>query len=287
MNTFASAPAFLAEADMLGPIARAPAALAGRRRASRNPQVLFEFFGAAGTPDVVFLEFDEHELERRDSLGLAPVLNYNAIAVLLALSTGPLDVRALSEGIGMTRAHLRRTILPDLEARAWLEHAGREWRTLERIRPLARWIVAVEAKRRDWRRAVAQAERYRSFANRAVVVLDAAANLQPVRELARSQTAVGLASLDTRRGRVEALLLPPWQRAASERDYVWAGEQAYHMRRSGVPSGPVLPVFGRTLLATNGPDPRLPNGVKNGARVDGAIGGATDAQRATAPGRGG
>ena len=248
---------------MLAAIARAPAALAGRRRAGRNPQVLFEFFGAAGTPDVVFLEFDEHELDRRDRLGLAPILNYNAIAVLIALSARPLGVRALSEAVGMTPAHLRRTILPDLEERTWLEHAGREWRSREAIRPLARWIVAVEAKRRDWRRALAQAERYRTFANRAVVVLDAAANLQPAQELAKSQMVVGLAKLDARRGRVEPLLLPPWQRASSERDYVLAGEQAYHMRRSGIPSGPVLPVFGRTLLTTNGPDPRLPDGVKD------------------------
>lgn len=261
-STFATAPAFLAEADMLGAIARAPAALAGRRRASRNPQVLFEFFGAAGTPDVVFLEFDEDELERREELGLVPVLNYNAIAVLIALSAGPLGVRALSEAVGMTSAHLRRAILPDLEARTWLDHSGREWRCREPIQPLARWIVAVEAKRRDWRRALAQAERYRSFANRAVVVLDAAANLRPARELAESQTGVGLASLDARSGRIEPLLLPRWQRAGSERDYVWAGEQAYHMRRLGALSGPVLPVFGRTLLATNGSDPRLTGGVK-------------------------
>jgi hypothetical protein len=255
-STLATTP-FLAEADMLAAIARSPMALAGRRRGGRSPDVLFEFFGAEGTPDVVFLEFDYDEVDRRDALALGPVLNFNAIAVLMTLAQGPLSVRELSEVVRLTPGHLRRAILPELEASFWVRREGRGWRSPEPIKPLARWIVAVEAKRRDWRRALVQAERYRRFANRAVAVLDASANLHHAREHAASRGAVGLARLDAKRGRVEPLLMPRWHRAASELEFIWAGEQAYQMRRSGAVSGPVLPVFGRMLLATNGPDPRV------------------------------
>ncbi len=116
-----AAPAFQAEADMLAAIARVPAALAGRRRGTRNAEVMFEFFGAEGTPDIVFLEFDQAELARREALRLEPVLNFNAVAVLLALRDYERSARELAEALNLSGAHLQRAILPDLERRGWLE----------------------------------------------------------------------------------------------------------------------------------------------------------------------
>lgn len=242
---------------MLGPIARAPSALTGRRRAARQPQVLFEFFGAEGTPDVVFLEFDAAELRRRDDLALPPVRNYHEVAVLLALGHGPLTARQLAEHAGITAAYLLRAILPALLEHGWIERDGRTWSSPQPLRPLAKWIVAIEAKRRDWRRALEQAHRYRRFANRAVAVLDASVNLTAARKEAEADGRIGLASLDPERQKLEAIVLPKWHRPSNALEFVWAGEQAYLMRRAGAVSGPVLPVFGRMLVASYGADPRL------------------------------
>lgn len=242
---------------MLTAIARSPAVLAGRRRGARKPEVLFEFFGASGTPDVVFLEFDREELERRERLELAPVRNYSEVDVLLALGKQSLSVRALGEIVGLTPGHLRRATLPGLQAAGWVHTDGRLWFCPEPIRPLARWIVAIEAKRRDWRRALDQANRYRRFANRAIVVLDATANLDAARQQAELEGGLGLASVDSHRQRLRPLVLPRWQPPSSFLEFVWAGEQAYLMRRAGAVSGPVLPVFGRMLVATEGNDPRF------------------------------
>lgn len=248
---------FLSEADMLAAIARAPVVLAGRRRARRAPEVLFEFFAAEGTPDIVLLEFDADELERRDRLGLGPVLNYNAVAALLVLGAGPRSTAELAQATRVTGAHLRRTILPELVEAGWVTRPDGLWQSPVPIRPLARWIVAVEAKRRDWRRAIGQAQRYRRFANRVVVVLDASANLPSAHAALAAFGDIGLASVDAKNGRLRPVVVPPWQRATSERDRVLAGEHAYCMRGLGVSSGPVAPVFGRILLATNGEDPRI------------------------------
>jgi hypothetical protein len=242
---------------MLAPIARAPSALAGRRRAARRPQVLFEFFGAEGTPDIVFLEFDAQELRRRDELDLPPVRNYNEVAVLLALGDGALSAHDLSTRIGVTAAHLRRAILPTLDRQGWVEQADGLWSSPEPLRPLAKWIVAIEAKRRDWRRAMEQAQRYRRFANRAVAVLDASTNLAAARAHAESDGRIGLASIDVDLQKLQAIVLPKWHPPSSPLEFVWAGEQAYLMRRTGVVSGPILPVFGRLLVASDGADPRL------------------------------
>jgi hypothetical protein len=242
---------------MLASIARSPSALVGRRRGSRGPAVFFEVWAASGTPDLVMLEFDPTQIERRATLGLGAVTGYSEVAVLEALRRGPLTISELGARVAMTPAHLRRTILPALSARSWVvQSTDRRWSTPEPLAPVARWIVAVEAKRRDWARALSQADRYRRFANRSVVVMDAAVAAD--RALARAQAdgEVGLAVLARECERLTPLFLPPWRRPRSEFEFTLMGEQALSMQEVGIRSGPVLPVFGRLLVAS-GPDPRL------------------------------
>jgi len=243
---------------MLGAIAESASAFVGRRRAARNPQVYFEFWAAEGTPDLVFFEFDAAELAHREEVGLGPVTGYSDVMVLAALRARPLGISELASQVMMSPAHLRRTVLPGLAQRSWVVQAvDRRWMSPIPIRPLASWIAAIEAKRRDWKRALAQADRYRRFANRVVVVLDAAAAVQPALVQATSDGRVGVATLSAATGRIRPLLLPAWKPARISAEFILAGEQAYSMRRAGVHSGVVLPVFGRTLTAQDRPDPRL------------------------------
>ena len=250
---------FAAEADMLGAIAASPLPLVGRRRARRNPEVLFEFWAAQGTPDLVFLEFDQGELDRRTTLGLGPVTGYTEVAVLAALRAHPLDVWQIAERVGVTAAHLRRSVLGCLADLGWVaQGADRRWSSPEPIAPLARWILAVEAKRRDWGRALAQADRYRRFANRSVVVVDATLAPASALDRARQDGEVGLALLARSTGVIKPLHLPAWKAPRSRLEFLLAGEQALSMRNQGLRSGPIAPVFGRLLTATTGLDPRLP-----------------------------
>jgi hypothetical protein len=243
---------------MLGAIAQSPAALVGRRRADRSPDVFFEVWAASGTPDIVFVEFDQLELDRRGELGLAAVTGYSEVAILVALRAAPLTVWELADRVSMTPAHLRRTILPSLAERSWvIQSTDRRWRTPEPLLPVARWILAIEAKRRDWARALAQADRYRRFANRAVVVVDAAMSTESALGRVRPQGEIGLAVVARDSGRVTPLLLPPWRPPRSRLEFTLVAEQVLSMREAGARSGPILPVFGRVLTATTGPDPRL------------------------------
>lgn len=249
---------FAAEADMLAAIAASPSPLVGRRRGSRDPAVFFEFWAAQGTPDLVFLEFDQAALERRAQLGLGPVSGYTEVAVLTALRGRPLNVWELAARVQVTAAHLRRSVLGPLEDLGWVVHGtDRRWASPEPIAPLARWIVAVEAKRRDWGRAFDQADRYRRFANRSIVVVDATLAPATALQRARRDGEVGLALLARSSGRIEPLHLPAWKAPRSRSEFILAGEQALSMQNAGVRSGPILPVFGRLLTATSGTDPRL------------------------------
>lgn len=225
---------FAAEADMLAAIAASPSPLVGRRRGSRDPAVFFEFWAAQGTPDLVFLEFDQAALERRAQLGLGPVSGYTEVAVLTALRGRPLNVWELAARVQVTAAHLRRSVLGPLEDLGWVVHGtDRRWASPEPIAPLARWIVAVEAKRRDWGRAFDQADRYRRFANRSIVVVDATLAPATALQRARRDGEVGLALLARSSGRIEPLHLPAWKAPRSRSEFILAGEQALSMQNAG------------------------------------------------------
>lgn len=65
-------------------------------------------------------------------------------------------------------------------------------------RPPFTTVVAIEAKLRDWRRALTQAFRYREFSTEAWVVLDHAFAASALKQLSRFKaTGVGLASFST------------------------------------------------------------------------------------------
>lgn len=68
------------------------------------------------------------------------------------------------------------------------------WVKLTQPRPIANEIISIEAKLRDWRRALYQANRYRAYSNESWVVLDAACSGPAVRNLdAFSARNIGLA----------------------------------------------------------------------------------------------
>lgn len=248
---------FAAETDMLLPISRSTHALAGRRRARRGPSVFYEFGVAEGLADVVLLEFDEAAIERRYMGGLEPVLGHLAIRTLWRLDQGAASTTHIAASLGASVDHLRRRTLPELALAGWLRRdEDGDWVMQAALEPLARWIIAIEAKRRDWRSALHQAQRYRRFANRSVAILDATTGLSAAIDTIAARPDIGLARLASSGGRVESIHLPPWLAPRSPAEFILAGELAWSMRREGRVSGPIEPVYGRVLDPTRGADPR-------------------------------
>lgn len=94
------------------------------------------------------------------------------------------------------------------ESVGFCERDGTRWRKVQSPRRLVSRIVAIEAKLRNWKRALAQATRYREYANESWVVLDqrsskpALANVEQFKRLN-----VGLASID-RQGALKLHFVP-------------------------------------------------------------------------------
>lgn len=74
---------------------------------------------------------------------------------------------------------------------------ARTWTKSEQIRPIAKEIVAVEAKLTDWKRALYQASRYTSFASEAWVVMSSIAYPRASNHIEEFTTrGIGLAFMD-------------------------------------------------------------------------------------------
>lgn len=222
--------------------------------------VVYEVQSAAGVPDAVFLALDLGVLASRRSLGF--LTEPAMLGAVVALSRAQARGEALETGevaglLGVTRGHAATNVLPVLESQGYAARgAGGGWSAVQPFRSVARSVVTVEAKLRDWKRGLGQATRHAAGADRSWLVIDAA-SATAARKSREWFTAlgVGLAALDVS-GHVTTLVEPRRADVLPLRRELLA-ERAAAIYAAGDASGPVRPVFGRILAPTTGPDPRL------------------------------
>ncbi|MEU2089756.1 hypothetical protein [Nocardia beijingensis] len=252
----ASQARFRAEADMLQPLIDAAPSF------GRRSTVLFEVPCTAGVPDIVLLELDDRAMRAR--VGAAPLEDSIDVRVMVITAqvrnpTATIwTADRLAELAGVTSAHLRRTVLPRLAGGGHLREVAQGWQPTHRYRSLARRVVTIEAKLRDWRGAVAQAARHTAVADAAWVALDEASAAAAQRNSDWfSAYGVGLATVCVD-GTVTHQIKPGVSRTGRfrfEREFLVERSVALH--QAGRVSGELPCVFGRTLVATTGSDPRL------------------------------
>ncbi len=229
-------------------------------------EVLFEVACRAGVPDLVLLDVDHDAIAAR--AGTAALVEPVDVRVMLALKASPmrrLTTDALSTAVLVSPGHLRRRVIPRLVEGGHLEHADDGWRSVSDGRSLARKIITIEMKRRDWRGGLAQAGRHTAVADEAWLVLDAqTSHAAASHEDWFSTCSVGLASLSFNGG-LTMLVRPTVNRSRPQHRELLV-ERAINLMRQGVSSGPLPRVFGSVLVASTGDDPRLPGGAARSAR---------------------
>lgn len=245
---------FRVEADMLQPLAESAAALA------RNALTLFEIACTAGIPDMVLVVPDTGAVSDRE--GTSPLVEPVDVRLMVAVSAvrNPTargwTLAELAEQSGVSAQHLRRVVVPRLQDGGHLTSVGERWAPVYRYRSLARRVVTVEAKLRDWRGAVGQASRHAAVADAAWVALDAASVSVPLANAHWFTTyGIGLLSVSTG-GDVEKLILPGASRARQPGRELLV-ERAMALHQEGRWSGDIPMVFGQVLVASTGVDPRL------------------------------
>ena len=130
---------------------------------------LHELESPAGIADLVALKL-AHEQSSNSLSEISPRWAYalKCLPYLEAFTVG-----WFSASTGVTKAYAQ-DVLSMFESAGYCQQDVRQktWLKLKEPRPIANKIVAVEAKLRDWRRALYQASQYLDYATRSWVVLD-------------------------------------------------------------------------------------------------------------------
>jgi len=221
--------------------------------------IMYEIACTGGIPDVVLLDVDRDALSERGDR--APLEQPIDVLVMLALQSSPalpISVQALAAECHVSVGHLGRTVLPRLQAGRHVIAAvdGTGWSTAYMFRSLARRVVTIEAKLKDWRGGLAQAARHSAIADEAWLVIDESAIRPAAAHPAHfAMFDVGLASLSAE-GRLKQLLAPQLNRSRQPGRELLV-ERALALHLAGRVSGDLPRVFGTVLVASDGRDPRL------------------------------
>jgi hypothetical protein len=248
---------FAAEADMLAPLANAAAVIAGE-----PVTVLFEVASrAAGVPDLVLVKpAVDAAAERSGAMELTDVAALAVMLVLAEDSASPagLAVEELARRVGVSAARLRQRVLPQmLDYGHVVRVDGVTWAPAYRRRSPVDLLITVEAKLRDWKRALTQASRHAAAADFSYVALDRVGAARAAGKVDNfSRFGVGLATVhDAATVTIDLAAAPRPVRTSLRRELL--AEQTVQMIRRGRLSGEPPLVFGRRLLSTTGADPRL------------------------------
>lgn len=124
-----------------------------------------------GLPDFVALTGGQDWLRDRREAGIPPILAEADCTVLAALRAAqPFSSATIARRIGWTRAEVDAVIARLRRADAVLTTAGGAHRINPALVPGGS-LIALEAKVKDWQKAIFQGRAYRTWANNYVVVL--------------------------------------------------------------------------------------------------------------------
>lgn len=234
------------------------ALLAGHRdRFLAASQLLFEVPCTAGIPDLVLLELDHDAVAAR--VGTTAITDPVDVRAMLALQGSPqksFTARDLATTTIVSADHLRRIVLPRLIEGGHIERTSGGWRTNYAFKSLARRIVSIEAKIRNWRGGLGQAIRHTTAADESWLVLDASrSRVASERTEWFAAYGVGLATLSTS-GELTTLMAPKINQTRQPHRELLV-ERAVQLHLGGLVSGPIPRVFGSILTTSIGDDPRL------------------------------
>lgn len=232
---------------MLPPLVEAVDALVAGLQNAADREVLFEVPAFESIPDLVIVQLNHDAVTRRRAAGVTAVPDLTCVRALAGLAAGIDSLDALAHRCGVTRAHLRRKVVPALVAAGWLSDlAG--LRLGAPFEPVLNWVVTVEAKRSKWREAYAQARRQKRVADRAFVALDAG-SANPARQWSGefAGQGIGLVTVDARTDTAKVERQPRRGPRPDADARLLLGERVLEMTAAGVSVGKTFPVFGQVL----------------------------------------
>jgi hypothetical protein len=215
------------EASMIEPLRAA--VVAGWTRETDPWLVLTEHRAETRIPDLVLARLNEEAVaERLDAGCRRPLARPELVAMLGLRRDSGTTIDKLGARTFRTPGALRKT-LRSLEREGFVDRTSTgAWRAVVHVQPLVSRFVSFEAKRSDWRRALAQACAHRLFANEAYVAFDPSFASRFERGLGYFKTSgVGLLSLGPEPQAVKRILRGRRGRPLDAVSAMLAGEEVW------------------------------------------------------------
>lgn len=240
---------FRYESDLVSVVRDSLPRLAFGRDRNADVEVFSEVPAVHGVPDLVGIRFNQAPLARRIEAGVRPLSTDAEVRVVMAIGDG-CDIRTVGDRAGLSNEYARRNMIPLLTDLGWIESDGAD---AVRRRPEAQWVagrvVTIEAKLRDWQKALVQARRQRLSGDAAYIAMDALAMQGLTPYLAKlAAEGIGAIAVDAERERAVVLSRPVRIGGArKEAGRNLLSERCLGMLDRGTHEGQIYPVFGWTL----------------------------------------
>jgi hypothetical protein len=210
---------FASEADMTA-IAIGVAQQTWWRSSEQLDFLATEVVASGAIADVVAASFDTASVLRRARANLSPLTDLTAI-VCASFCHEPTAVGDVVDYTGLSRSGASRSLGLAVECGA-LVRDGRRFVVNDGWESPVHTVVAAELKLRDWQKGLAQAVRYRRWADASWLILGATTTLESAKEAAPS--GIGVLRLTTE-GQVQKARVARWRRPTNLIERIWVGEQ--------------------------------------------------------------
>lgn len=191
---------------------------ASLRGASRGLVLLRELAGPIGIPDLTALVGDPGPLEARLVLDVPPLLNeIDAAIASVAHAHAPRSAAALARALGWPEETIMRRVPGLLRSGALADAGDHTYVRPDGLRPIGQ-VVAIEAKVKDSRGALAQARAYSVWADNYLIVMGRLSPPTIARLAAEVRQDSGGLVVDGR------WVVRPRKRAVSRQRKMWASE---------------------------------------------------------------
>lgn len=193
------------------------------KKAVSRSFLIHEFNSYFGVADVVLgtLKPSLARTKRRESV------NPNWIMPLASLRRGDrVTVDGFSTGYGLSKTTARRYLNDYQQAGFLLKADAGNFRVIKEYTAATDLVISIEAKLRDWRRALGQAQRYKRFSDLSFVLLDGEQSASAIKNIALfHEKNIGLLCLTN--AKLDILYVPEKNSKKMQEFYLRIAEMAY------------------------------------------------------------
>jgi hypothetical protein len=210
---------FATEADMTA-VAIQVAEAAWWRTGEQLDFVGTEVVASGAIADVVATSFDHPAVRRRAKAQIEPLTDWTAI-VCASLCREQAAIAKIVDCTGLSRSGASRSLSLAVE-HGVVVREGRRFQLADGWESPVTRVVAAELKLRDWQKGLAQAKRYRRWADSSWLILGATAGLDAPNH--ETPNGIGLLRL-TPEGQVQRARLGRVRKPTNALERIWVGEQ--------------------------------------------------------------